>query len=183
MNFKTVTIRLIEAFMVQRVRYALIGGFALGLWGVHRSTVDIDFLIHRDDLGKVDDIMKALGYELEFSSVNVSQYVSALSIFGEVDFLHAFRETSLRMLEDAVEMDIFDGAYKIRVLRPEDIIGLKVQALNNNPKRREAELSDIFSLIDTQIDNIDWAKIETYFSIFQMEGLFYELRGRFKDKG
>ena len=44
MDFKVVTEKLLSAFNNAQVRHALMGGFALGIWGVHRATVDIDFL-------------------------------------------------------------------------------------------------------------------------------------------
>jgi hypothetical protein len=61
MNFKLVFEKLLTAFREQDIRYALIGGMALGAWGVPRGTVGIDFLAHRDDMGKVDMIMSGLG--------------------------------------------------------------------------------------------------------------------------
>ena len=56
MNFKLVIEKLITAFKDAEIRYALIGGFALGLWGVPRATVDIDFLVNKDDMGKVNEL-------------------------------------------------------------------------------------------------------------------------------
>jgi len=102
MNFKSVLANLLEKFGEKDVRYALMGGLALGLWGAGRSTVDIDFLVDRDDLGKIGSIMEELGYECKFKSENVSQYVSPLKIYGEIDFLHAFREVSLEMLRKVI---------------------------------------------------------------------------------
>jgi len=60
MNFRHVTEQLIKAFTGDNIHYALIGGFALGLWGSGRSTLDMDFLIDRDDLSKVGTIMERL---------------------------------------------------------------------------------------------------------------------------
>ena len=102
MDFKLVLEKLLASFKEQGIRYALIGGFAFGLRGAGRSTVDIDFLVDRSDMDKVDTTMKGLGYECKYRSENVSQYVSPLKVFGEVDFLHAFREASLEMLERRV---------------------------------------------------------------------------------
>ena len=103
MDFKAVTKNLLSAFTHESVTYALIGGYAVGLWGVHRSTVDMDFLVRKDDMAKVDRIMKSMGYETQFTSENVTQYISPLTVFGEIDFLHAFRDASLHMLERSVE--------------------------------------------------------------------------------
>ncbi len=95
MDFKTVLTTLLKSFQERRVGYGLMDGFALGLWGVPRSTVDLDFLVHREDLDKIDKVMQGLGYERKFKSDNVSQYVASLKIFGEIDFLHAFRQASI----------------------------------------------------------------------------------------
>lgn len=56
MDFKLVLEKLLSAFNEQNIRYALMGRFALGAWGVPRGTVDIDFLVHREDMEKVDAI-------------------------------------------------------------------------------------------------------------------------------
>ena len=92
MDFKSVLSLLLKKFSEENINYALMGGFALGLWGVGKTTVDIDFLVRREDMNGIDSIMHDVGYECKYSSENVSQYVSPLKVFGEVDFLHAFRE-------------------------------------------------------------------------------------------
>ncbi len=178
MDFKLVLEKLLKAFAEQNVHYALIGGFALGLWGVGRATVDLDFLINRDDMETVDMIMKELGYECRHRSENVSQYVSPLKIFGEVDFLHAFRKASLEMIEHADEKEVFGGFLKIKVVKPEDIIGLKLQAVKNNPSRQENEIADIESLLGIYKDDLDMSLIERYVSILEMEDLYKEISKR-----
>lgn len=121
-DFKLVLEKLLAAFKEHNVSYALMGGFALGLYGVGRSTVDIDFLVHRDDIDKVDRIMQELGYKCKHRSENVSQYVSPLKVFGEVDFLHAFRDASLEMLRRTEEKEVFGGSLLVQTLKLEDLI-------------------------------------------------------------
>ena len=60
MDFKLVLEKLLTGFEKQKVRYALMGGFAMGLWGSGRTTVDLDFLVCRDDMEKVDNMMKTI---------------------------------------------------------------------------------------------------------------------------
>jgi len=174
MDFKLVLEKLLTAFKEQEIRYALMGGFAMGLWGAGRTTVDVDFLVNRDDMQKVDAIMSQLGYECKYRSENVSQYVSPLKIFGEVDFLHAFREASLQMLQRAEEKEVF-GMIKIKSLIPEDIIGLKLQAIKNNPERQQSEMEDIMFLVEDYKDKMDWSLIEQYARILKMEELYTEI--------
>jgi hypothetical protein len=45
MDFKIVFENLFSAFHKNNVRYGLIGGFAMGLYGYSRATTDIDFLL------------------------------------------------------------------------------------------------------------------------------------------
>jgi hypothetical protein len=181
MDFKAVLSKLLSAFNEQNIRYALMGGFALGAWGVPRGTVDIDFLIHRDDMEKVDGIMRGMDYECKHRTENVSQYLSPLRVFGEVDFLHAFRTPSLSMLERAEERRIFGGALVVRVLRLEDLIGFKVQAIANNETRRAGDMADIEALIALNKDRIDWSLIEEYFTLFRFDDQFKDLRKKYGD--
>lgn len=152
------------------------GGFALGLWGVGRTTFDLDFLIDKEDLEKVDRIMSSLGYECKIKTENVSQYVSPLRILGEVDFLHAFRETARAMLARAVEKEIFGGSLRIKVLKPEDIIGLKLQAMKNNPARIPSDMEDIKSLLWLYKTSLDWKRIEEYCKILDMTDWYSKLK-------
>ena len=178
MDFRLVLEKILAGFGKQDVRYALMGGFALGLWGVPRGTVDVDLLINRDDLEKVDVVLTGLGYRCEYRTKNVSQYVSPEKVFGEIDCLHAFRAASMEMLQRAVEKEIFKGRLRIRVLRPEDLIGLKIQAMANNESRRARDLADIEMLMGKYRSELDWDLIKTYFDMFEMGELARELRGK-----
>lgn len=179
MNFRIVTEKLLVSFNEQNIRYALIGGYAVGLWGVARGTVDIDFLVLRDDLDALDRIMDLLGYELRYRSENVSQYVAPRSIFGEIDFLHAFRAPALRMLERAADKAVFGDELSVKVLLPEDIIGLKIQAIANNKNRAPVDLQDIEQLVQLYGVTMDWRLIEEYCAIFDMLDLYGKLKGKY----
>jgi len=176
MEFKTVLEKLLINFEKLNIRYALMGGFALGLWGYGRATADVDFLAHRDDMGKVDAVMKSLGYECRYKSDNVSQYLSPLKIFGEVDFIHAFRATSLAMLETAEEKMVFNGDLKIRVLKPESLIAFKLQAVKNNPSRTSVDLQDIKKLAEINKRDIDCGLIDRYAELLNMEEVWHEIK-------
>jgi len=179
MDFKITIENILKKFKEKKVRYALMGGFALGALGKSRATVDLDFLVLKDDMPDVNRIMIDLGYELRFNSENVSQYISPLKVFGEVDFIHAFRPTSIGMIERSLEMEIFDGGLKIRVLNPEDIIGLKLQAIANDESRKAFDLNDIESLMALYKRRLDWNLVNEYFSLFDFKDLFNELKKKY----
>lgn len=175
MDFKVVLEKLLNAFEKKNIRYALMGGFAMGLWGGSRSTVDLDFLVHRDDREKADKILTGIGYECHYHTENVSQYTSPLKVLGGVDFIHAFREASLEMLQRAKIKDIFNGSLKIKTLIPEDIIGLKLQSVFNNPSREKIDIADIEMLVSIHRENLDMELLKRYFKIFNREDLYKKI--------
>ena len=179
MDFRTVLSLLIKNFDENNIRYGLIGGFALILLGVPRTTVDLDFLVHKCDLEKLNRIMGKIGYKLVFQSENVSQYVSDRSSLGEVDFLHAFRNYEIKMLKHSQPMKFND--LSIMVLKPEDIIGLKVQAMVNDIARKNKELADIESILEKCKEQINWRNIKEYFVLFELDEEYKTLENRYGD--
>lgn len=180
-GFDKALVTLLDGFRERGIRAAAIGGFAMALSGAARSTEDLDFLVHRDDLASLDALMSGAGYTRRFVSENVSQYAATDPSLVPVDYIHAFRAISLAMLTRARELPILGGARLMKVLRPEDIIGLKVQALANNPEREQRDLSDITALADAQNGRMDWALLEEFFRLFKRDKEFGALKARYPD--
>ncbi len=176
MDFERVLRELASDFNEHEVPYAVIGGFALGLLGIQRATMDLDFLVARDALPQVDEIMQRRGYRLRHRSENVSQFASDSAPLGQVDILHAFRKVSTGMLSRASELPVFAGSLRVRTLRPEDVIGLKVQALANDPQRERRDLVDIELLAERYAAEIDWGRMREYFALFGKVELYEGIR-------
>ena len=64
----------------------------------------------------------------------------------------------------------------MRTLRPEDIVGLKVQALANDPGRERQDLADIDRLAEHFAAEMDWKRIREYFALFDKLELYDEIR-------
>lgn len=169
MNFESVLKLLIENFEKQNVDFALMGGFALHVAGFTRSTQDIDFLVDKEDMPKVKAIMSALGYELLHESTDVSNFLNKMKELGKVDFLHAHRSYAKAMLKRAKGQDIFGGRLKIKVIVPEDLIGLKVQASSNDHHRYHQDMADIEYVMKANRGKLDLGLIKEYFGLFGRE--------------
>jgi hypothetical protein len=178
-DFELVLRALINEFSRLRIRCAAIGGFALGVLGVPRQTMDLDFLVHRDDLEKLDGALTALGYTREFQSENVSQYRHPDATWGSVDFIHAFRNISLAMLDRAKDYPALGGKQSLRTAQPEDVIGLKVQAMYNDPERRAQEQNDIERLMARYGSQLDWDRVQEFYDVFGLSEEARKLRERF----
>ncbi len=178
MNFELVIQKVVGALETKGVRYALIGGFAMGLRGVQRATMDLDFILMLGDVDKADEILRGFNYRRVFHSPNVSQYESTDRDWGRIDILHAFRGPTLSMIERAEALPVFDN-FTIRVVHLEDIIGLKVQALVNNPARQTRDWADIRMLLEAagqQGVAINWELVAEYLRIFRLEAKLTELK-------
>jgi hypothetical protein len=169
----------LEEFHQRQIRYAAIGGFALGVLGVPRATADLDFLAHRDDLDKLHEALTALGYLRMVRTENVSQYRHTDTLWGSVDFIHAFRKFALAILARSESYPIFDGTQTVTVADPEDVIGLKVQAMVNDPDRRSQEQADIERLMNLYGQRLDWERIHEYYDVFNLGKEADQLRRRF----
>ena len=58
---------ILKAFQKQKVKYILVGGFAVNLLGSMRSTADLDILVEmsEDNLRKIIKILKKYGYRVK----------------------------------------------------------------------------------------------------------------------
>jgi len=161
-----------ERFLEQGVRYALIGGFALHAAGYTRATGDVDILVHHEDIGKVKLVVAAMGYKVIHENENVLNFAAPWQLIGGLDVIAAFRRYTLDMLSCSCP-----GPDGIPVVSPSGIIGLKVQAMANDPQRRTRDMADIEWLLKTHHDSLDMGLIREYFELF---GLTAELEGALK---
>lgn len=166
MDFELVFKELLTRFDEHNINFALIGGFALHVAGFTRATKDIDFLVDSQDLGKVKDIMARLGYDLVHESQEFSNYWHPMGPLGCVDYLHAHREYARKMLARANKHAILEK-FDVPVLIPEDIIGLKVQAVANNAEREGVDMADIEYLLKQNKHRLNLDIIREYFDLFQ----------------
>ena len=67
----------------------------------------------------------------------------------------------------------------MKVLLPEDLIGLKVQAFSNDRTREPIDLYDIETLMKLHGEGLDWELVGEYFELFDLSPLFIDLKGKY----
>lgn len=139
------------------VRHALIGGLALAAHGINRATADVDVLADGAQRDLILQSLLAAGFQLTFSSAEVLQFTGV----GQVDVLLANRPMSLRMINEATRFD----RLPIKVLRVEDLIGLKIQAFQNDRTRELKDKADIQALMIAH-PSLDWNRVKSYADLF-----------------
>ncbi|MBC8466740.1 MAG: nucleotidyltransferase [Deltaproteobacteria bacterium] len=176
MKFEYVLKMLMERFRAEGIDFVLSGGLALSTMDVVRFTKDIDFIVYEQDKKAVEIIMTEFGYEKQdFSTNEIVSYWSPLKVFGQVDFLLAKRKYTRAMMQNADLKAVFGGELQIDTVRPEDLIGLKVQAISNDPENRYLiDKPDIQRLLKLHRDKMDMELVREYFRVFEKEELLDE---------
>jgi len=175
MNFSLVLKYLSDFFSSNKISYALIGGLALGLYGIVRTTQDIDVLVYSEDINKIEEFLLSHGYKKLFKSEEVASYISDNFELGRIDFLLAHRKYTEQMLKNAVVFNSESISRKIFVVGLEDLIGLKLQAHFNRQERKNIDLNDIQNIIKQFRQKLDYAKLKEYFDIFDAEDLLKKI--------
>ena len=150
-------------------RYALIGGLALVSHKVIRATQDIDLLTDFDKAEDIDRELVAIGYRCLHRSPDAGNYLRGDE---RVDFIYASRPAARRLLERATAIQTAFG--EVRVVSTEGLIGLKIQAFVNNPRRTQ-DLEDIKALVAANRQALKMDEVREYFRLFDREALLEEI--------
>lgn len=161
------------ALNARGVQFALIGGLALASHRVVRATQDVDLLADAERAGEIDAELARLGYRCLHRSTDAGNYARGDE---RVDLLYASRPIARRLLANAVESETSLGT--LRVVTAEGLIGFKLQALANDPRRTQ-DLEDIRALLRANHATLDMAEIREYFRLFERESLLDELLREF----
>jgi hypothetical protein len=176
------TISLVVGSARDRFRVALIGGFALSFLGVTRATGDVDFLAEATGSDILHDALTTAGFVAKYRTENVANYAPPSVRFAPVDFLFSRRPATLAMLERATAAAVPHApGLTVSSIDAEGIIGLKIQAIANDPTRRRQDEADILSLLRANMGTLDLDLIGSYFRTFEMSAdldrLLKEARG------
>ncbi|HWH80365.1 MAG TPA: hypothetical protein VNT76_23455 [Candidatus Binatus sp.] len=83
------------------------------------------------------------------------------------------------MLDRANDYPAFGGKQSLKTAQPEDVIGLKVQAMFNDPARSTQEQNDIARLMAHHGRKLDWERIQEFYDAFDLGEEANKLRDQF----
>ena len=150
-----------SALKAARVEYMIVGGVAVNAHGVLRATLDLDVMVRSEDGDALDDVLTMLGYKSLDRRLDLAHYVRPDGT--RLDVLYSRRPITARLLEhpDIARYSNLD----IPIVSIEGLIGLKVQAFTDDP-RRLRDLEDIMRLIKANRDKVDMVEVGEYFDLF-----------------
>lgn len=151
------------------VRFVLIGGLALAPYKVIRATQDVDLLVDAADADKADKLLTARGYRCLHRSADAGNYQRDDE---RLDLLYASRPMARNLLASGIQRDTPFG--RLPVIGAEGLIGFKLQALVNDPRRTQ-DLADIRALLRANRATLDMREVREYFRLFEREPLLDEI--------
>ena len=166
------TLKLVhELFNQEKIQHSLIGGLGLACYGSTRATIDLDLLIYEHDKEHAKALLIKNGFNLVYDSLEVLQF----SGLGYVDLLIARRPIS----QEILKLSHPHGPEGLSFARPEELIGLKIQAYKNDPRREFQDKADIQFLVESQ-QKMDWELIKKYADLFNEWEVINEIRAKYK---
>lgn len=145
------------------LRHMLIGGVAVNLHGYLRATRDLDLMLLVEDADVAHDMFERLGYETLDRTLDIASYVRGAQ---RLNVLYAQRPISRGLLERPEEAEL--GGIKVPVISLEGLLGLKIEAFSNDP-RRIRDYQDMIELIKARHDVMDKDVVRSYFRLFDKE--------------
>lgn len=146
--------RSVECFRKNRIPYALIGAWALAVWGRVRATQDVDFLVLVDEvnLERLGNRMVNVGMEIDqiWLDSNPMLHGSVLRLQAEdvaVDLLRS-RDAHDRQALRRRRKKLLEGRYYWFV-SPEDLILQKLKA------GRLHDFDDVMTVVELSRDDLD----------------------------
>ncbi len=140
-------LRIVADNLIEKdIPYALIGAFAMSLYGLPKFTADIDLLTEGRFQPLISSIMERLGYTCFQMTKSFAQFDSELGILGKIDFMFVNTADGRDILERSTLIkDELLGDHP--VIQPTDFIILKLMAMANNPERISKDEADILNVL------------------------------------
>lgn len=126
--------------------FLLIGGHAVGVYGISRQTGDIDLLVQREKKSDWLTLMGKLNYSVDQNDENFARFKPDNIAAWPIDFMFVESATFQKLLSDSRQFDV--GVAKVRVAAPLHIAMLKMHALKMYQEHRFVkDYNDLLQLL------------------------------------
>lgn len=153
-------------------RYAVIGAVALAMYGLPRTTLDLDLVVDSAAREDLVGFLESLGYQTLHRSSGYSNHSHPDPSRGKLDFVYVRGETGDTLFAGCRRAR-GPGDLEVPVPRPEHLAALKVLAMKNDPARTFQEMADIRFLLS--LPGVDRKEIRAQFERHGLDGRFDDL--------
>lgn len=155
---------LAEFLSEQKIKYIVLGGVAVSVYGEPRLTADIDVNIFLDKKRVGDFLAKAKDYGFYPISHNLDDFIEKTGVIpmlfkkrdvvGKIDFIMAENALECAAIERGKVKEI--DSVKLRLISPEDLVIHKITSL------RSRDLEDVKGILIRQKGKLDIGYIRNW---------------------
>lgn len=145
MDFGRVLKAVDSEFARQGIEWAAVGGVAVILYGVPRTTLDLDIAADGERQEEVLAWLDKIGYECLHSSRGFSNHVHPQSRWGRLDVIYLRDATRSALLNHCRRL-AGPGGLSVPVVEAQHLIAMKAYSCKVDPGRRSQDLSDVRAL-------------------------------------
>lgn len=136
-----------ETLDFRETPYALIGSFALNLYGVPKLASDLDLIADQRDREVITARLEKAGFHCCNETDVFSRFESEVELYSRVECMFVRTQDGRDILDRCVHAtDLATG--KPPVVQPTDYILLKLMAMANQPGRSAEDEADIRSVLE-----------------------------------
>lgn len=148
------------------LEYLVIGGHAVNVYCEPRVTLDVDFLVRKDQQAQWSELLVAEGFRADHVGPTFVRFTPPYGVEWRVDLMLVSPETFEKMRATAQPKTLL--GIQALIPRPEHLIALKLHALKHgNQERFEKDFMDVIAL--TRNANLD-ARSAVYRQLFDQFG-------------
>ncbi len=146
--------------------YLVIGGHAVNFYCEPRATLDVDFLVRREDQPRWRELLKAEGFRLKSERETFLQFSPPYGVEWRLDLMLVNEQTFAKLIAGARSGELL--GIRTLIPRPEHLIALKLHALKHGHQERfEKDFGDVLAL--TRNAGLD-PKSESFRQLFDQFG-------------
>jgi hypothetical protein len=164
-----------EKAVAAGLEYLLIGGHALNAYGTPRATLDVDFLVRREDQQRWRELLSREGFQLQHDGGNFLQLSPPYGVEWPLDLMLVAEDSFRKIWTDSRKLSCL--GVTTRVPGPLHFIALKLHALTHGPASRKAkDFGDILTLSREITSPTESAELREIFLKFSNETIYGEFQ-------
>ena len=165
---------IIDLFWRSQIPFLVIGGHAVNLYNVHRTTQDVDCMVAASDKPAVAAMLVERGFVESPQEAGFSRFRHSSLSYPVVDVMQVNEATWSKMWPVRKETELFGVPVSVPALP--HLIALKLHAIKQNPARLLKDGSDITQLVSTKPGLLDAGELKALCERYAPAGFFETMR-------
>ena len=161
--------------------YLVIGGHAINAYGEPRSTIDVDFVVRREDKSGWGDLLAGEGFRPLRETEGFLQFAPPYGVNWRLDLMLVNAETFTKLAAHSRTLTCL--GVETGVPSPEHLVAMKLHAMTHGPEDRyERDFGDILNLFRNAGLDVNSPAVVEVFGRFGTQAIYERVRQLIKGR-